>query len=133
MTLLIDDIRTQVTYEPQGSDKGSIIIQPQLIARRAQVGIECIIGLPRIEAVYLDHDLGVETPIQYKDQNGIPLRNNGYAVLQFLECAYYLRPKSIYIITSNPSARKKMNLALEALNYTPMVGAFNTEWVRLPD
>ena len=100
MVLLIDDERTVEFIEKTYG------LVPSRIARTFSEGIQAL-KESRWDILLLDHDLACY------DEEGNEL--TGYKVLLFLEENPEFMPKQVKIITSNASARIKINLALEAI------------------
>lgn len=70
--------------------------------------VNYLLNLADVSEISLDHDLG--------DDDGI---GTGYDVLKFIERKLHedgAEPPVIHIHTTNPSARRKMELAVESIN-----------------
>jgi hypothetical protein len=98
MQLLIDDLR-----EPGIVANGISIPEDASVCRTVSEGIE-FLRHNKVTTLYLDHDLG-------------DVKETGYDVLLWLEHPdnHQFLPESILLVTSNPSAREKMKVTIEAI------------------
>lgn len=96
-----------------------------IVARTYLDGVDALSKMGPWDELHLDNDIGAVE--QQYSPTGKPYE--GYDVLTLMEAAFpnSLLPKVVNILTSNSSARQKMQSALTKMGYTTIDG---TRWQR---
>lgn len=91
-------------------------IKAHIICRRPDDGIKALVHLGPFDVLYLDHDMGIEPKIEYKDPEGvIDFEYSGYGVACFIERYPEYAPESVEIVSSNPSGVKRIAQAFNTI------------------